>query len=234
MDSACPDSSLKRSARKERQQMKPQGEEIVGSGCGGAEGLTAVGEPWSVFAGSGEDRQERGGCPPHPARSTWFMACPKAPPSIRDLLTGEDRNAGQHRNQQPPNLLTIHSNRPRRLRDPNKRHWVKTRLSREGERRGERFKLNSTREQPLEQVTEDGNEHGPNPIPKPPLLVGPDRPPSIVPRPQESPGTLRRKRLISGSYKSPQGIVEMSSKCDEHKTISKWTALWVPEQQFHL
>ena len=154
--------------------MRPQREEIVGSGCGGGQGvLTAVGEPWSVFAGSGEDRQERGECPPHPARSMWFVACPTAPPSIRDLLTGEDRNAGRHRSQQPPNLLTIHSNRPRRLRDPNKRHWVKTRLSREGERRGERFKLHSTREQPLEQVTEDSSEHGPNPIPKPPLLVSP-------------------------------------------------------------
>ena len=52
-------------------------------------------------------------------------------------------------------VLTVHSDRPRRLRDPNKRHWVKTRFGREGERRGERLELHSTREQSLQRAAED-------------------------------------------------------------------------------
>ena len=52
-------------------------------------------------------------------------------------------------------VLTVHSDRPRRLRDPNKRHRVKTRFGREGERRGERLELHSAREQSLQRAAED-------------------------------------------------------------------------------
>lgn len=58
-------------------------------------------------------------------------------------------------------LLTVHSDRSSRLRDPDERHWVQTRFSRKRKRRRERLKLHSAGEQPLKQATRH-REPGPN------------------------------------------------------------------------
>lgn len=59
--------------------------------------------------------------------------------------------------------LTVHSNRPSRLRDPNERHRVKTRLSRKGKCRRERLELHSACQEPLKRGMGDVNEHSPDP-----------------------------------------------------------------------
>lgn len=71
---------------------------------------------------------------------------------------------GRPTRAEPETFLTVHGNGSCRLGDPNKRHWVKTRLGREGKCCRKRFKLHSTCEEPLEQG-QDLNEHSPDPQP---------------------------------------------------------------------
>ena len=74
---------------------------------------------------------------------------------LRQTVRGGTGVQGPQNHSQKGAVLTVHSDRPRRLRDPDERHRVKTRLGREGESRGERLELHSAREQPLQRVAED-------------------------------------------------------------------------------
>ena len=74
---------------------------------------------------------------------------------LRQTVRGGTGVQGPQNHSQKGAVLTVHSDRPRRLWDPDERHRVKTRLGREGESRGERLELHSAREQPLQRVAED-------------------------------------------------------------------------------
>ena len=74
---------------------------------------------------------------------------------LRRTVRGGTGVRGPQNHSQKGAVLTAHSDRPRRLRDPDERHRVKTRLGREGQCRGERLELHSAREQPLQRAAGD-------------------------------------------------------------------------------
>lgn len=99
-------------------------------------------------------------CACGPRKTDWRAAADTTPYALctvhlRRTLHGGAGVRGPRNQSQKGAVLTVHSDRPRRLRDPNERHRVKTRLSREGECRGERLELHSAREQPLQRAAED-------------------------------------------------------------------------------
>lgn len=170
------------------------------------------------FQGHNRSRRTRG-CARGDGRCVSPTTCTRSHPkerhlSVCHLSAGEDGKMGAAQESAAlPNgtqkgvPLTIHSDCPRRLWDPNKRHRVKTRLSGKGQRCGERLELHTTGQQPLEcgQRTAMSTAQ-----PQPAASVGPQAAPCITNRKARG---CQRKRPTRGSYESPQGCRD-AYKCD--------------------
>lgn len=163
-------------------------------------------------------------CVPHDLHT---LTSQRTPP-VCHLSAGEDgkmraaqESAALPNGTQKGVPLTIHSDCPRRLWDPNKRHRVKTRLSGKGQRCGERLELHTTGQQPLEcgQRTAMSTAQ-----PQPTASVGPQAAPCITNRKARG---CQRKRPTRGSYESPQGCRD-AYKCNNTKQSTGGQRRWYP------